>query len=129
MSATQASRFNWDEIRDHIDLGDEEVTLFGHNYSYDDQLQQDFPAGGNLHIVNDRGAVNLSVSDDNQIHVAAHKRINADNQQEADKFNPATKPLINVSGNAVTLNAQRRARATARSRPIWTSASPAKRQW
>lgn len=106
MSATQASRFNWDEIRDHIDLGDEEVTLFGHNYSYDDQLQQDFPAGGNLHIVNDRGAVNLVASDDNQIHVTAHKRINADSQQEADKINPATKPLINVSGNAVTLNAQ-----------------------
>ena len=55
--------------------------------------------------MNDRGAVNLTVSDDNQIHVAAHKRINADNQEEADKFNPATKPQINVSGNVVTLNA------------------------
>ena len=105
MSATQASRFNWDEIRDHIDLGGEEIALFGHNYSYEDQLLQDFPAGGSLHIVNERGAVNVSVSDDNQIHVAAHKRINADNQAEADKFNPATKPLINVSGNDVTLSA------------------------
>jgi DUF4097 and DUF4098 domain-containing protein YvlB len=105
MSATQASRFNWDEIRDHIDLGGEEIALFGHNYSYEDQLQQDFPVGGSLHIVNERGAVNVSVSDDNQIHVAAHKRINADNQAEADKFNPATKPLINISGNDVTLSA------------------------
>ena len=105
MSATQASRVNWDEIRDHIDLGGEEIALFGHNYSYEDQLQQDFPTGGSLHIVNERGAVNVSVSDDNQIHVAAHKRINADNQSEADKFNPATKPLINISGNDVTLSA------------------------
>ncbi len=105
MSATQASRFNWDAIRDHINLGDDEITLFGHNYSYEDQLQQDFPAGSSLHIVNDRGAVNVSVSEDNQIHVAAHKRINADSQQEADKFNPATKPLINVSGNEITLSA------------------------
>ncbi len=60
MSATQASRFNWDEIRDHIDLGDDDIALFGHNYSYEDQLQQDFPAGGSLRIVNDRGAVNLT---------------------------------------------------------------------
>jgi DUF4097 and DUF4098 domain-containing protein YvlB len=105
MSATQASRFNWDEIRDRINLGDEDIALFGHNYSYEDQLQQDFPAGASLHVVNEHGAVNVSVSDDNQIHVAAHKRINADNQAEADKFNPATKPLINVSGNEITLNA------------------------
>jgi DUF4097 and DUF4098 domain-containing protein YvlB len=105
MSATQASRFNWDEIRDHINLGDDDLALFGHNYSYDDQLQQDFPAGSSLRITNDRGAVNVTASDDNQIHVAAHKRINADNQQEADKFNPATKPQINASNNVITLNA------------------------
>jgi len=105
LSATQASRFNWDEIRDHIDLGDEEIQLFGHTYSYDDQLQQAFPAGAVLRIVNDHGAVNVTVSDDNQIRVLAHKRINADNQQEADKFNPGTKPQINISDNAVTVNA------------------------
>jgi DUF4097 and DUF4098 domain-containing protein YvlB len=105
LSATQASRFNWDEIRDHINLGDDDLALFGHNYNYDDQLQQDFPAGGSLRITNDRGAVNLTVSDDNRMHVAAHKRINADSQQEADKFNPATKPQINASSNVITLNA------------------------
>ena len=105
LSATQASRFNWDEIRDHINLGDDDLALFGHNYSYDDQLQQDFPPGGSLRITNDRGAVNLTVSDDNRIQVAAHKRINADSQQEADKFNPATKPQINASSNVITLNA------------------------
>ncbi len=105
LSATQASRFNWDEIRDHMDLGDGDLVLFGHNYSYEDQLQQDFPAGSSLRITSERGAVNVTVSDDNQIHVTAHKRINADSQQEADKFNPATKPQINVNGNIVTLNA------------------------
>ncbi len=105
MSATQASRFNWDGIRDHINLGDDEIALFGHNYSYEDQLQQDFPAGGSLRITNDRGAVNLTASDDNQIRVSAHKRINADSQQEADRFNPGTKPQISASGNVISLNA------------------------
>ena len=105
MSATQASRFNWDEIRDHINLGDEDIALFGHNYSYEDQLQQDFPAGGSLRINSDRGAVNLTTSNDNQIHVTAHKRINADNQGDADKYDPATKPQFAVNGNVVTLNA------------------------
>ncbi len=105
MSATQASRFNWDEIRDHVNLGGDDLALFGHNYSYDDQLQQDFPAGSSLRITSERGAVNITVSDDNQVHVSAHKRINADSQQEADKFNPGTKPQINASANVITLNA------------------------
>jgi DUF4097 and DUF4098 domain-containing protein YvlB len=105
LSATQASRFNWDEIRDHINIGDDDLALFGHNFSYEDQIQQDFPAGSSLRITSDRGAVNLTVSNDNQIHVASHKRINADNQQEADKYNPQTKPQINASGNVITLNA------------------------
>src|ERR1700730_16908778 len=105
LAATQASHFNWDEIRDHIDLGDETFPLFGHNYSYDDQVQQNFPAGASLRVVNDHGAVNVTVSDDNQIHVIAHKRINAESQAEADKFNPRVKPQLNASDHTVTLNA------------------------
>lgn len=105
LAATQLSRFNWDEIRDHVNLGDENFTLFGHNYTYDDQLQQDFPAGASLRVVNDRGAVNVTVSNDNQIRVTAHKRINAESQEDADKFNPATKPQISVADHSVILNA------------------------
>lgn len=103
MSATSASRFNWDEIRDRINIGDEDIQLFGHTYSYDDQLQQGFPAGSTLRVLNDRGAVNVTVSSDNQIHVVAHKRINADSQEEANKVNPGTKPQITVSDHTVTL--------------------------
>jgi DUF4097 and DUF4098 domain-containing protein YvlB len=104
MAANQATRVNWDEVRDNIQIGDEDFTLFGHNYSYEDQQQQDFPAGASLRIVSDRGAVNVGVSNDNQIHVVAHKRINADSQEQADKLNPSTKPQLSISGLSVTLN-------------------------
>src|SRR5262249_16722826 len=57
LAATQASRVNWGEIRDNIDLGDNDFPWFGHSYSFDDQLQQTLPAGASLHVVNDRGAV------------------------------------------------------------------------
>ncbi|MBS1851697.1 MAG: DUF4097 family beta strand repeat protein [Acidobacteria bacterium] len=103
--ATQASRVDWDSLRDHIQVGDDDFPFFGHTYNYEDQIAQDFPAGNSLHVVNDRGAVNLSVSQDNQIHVAVHKRINADKQEQADEWNPKTKPEITVSGQTVTVNA------------------------
>ena len=37
--------------------------------------------------------------------MTVHKRISAESQAEADKWNAGTKPQITVSGNVVTLNA------------------------
>jgi hypothetical protein len=105
MSATSASRLNLEALRDHINLGDDDFQIFGHTYTYEDQVRQDFPVGATLRIVNDHGAVNLTVSDDKQINVVAHKRINTDSQGEADKINPGTKPQITAGDHAITLNA------------------------
>ncbi|MGA8150298.1 MAG: DUF4097 family beta strand repeat-containing protein [Terriglobales bacterium] len=103
--ATQASRVDWGQLGDQIDIGDTDFTLFGQKYSYEDQLKQDFPAGASLRVVNQRGAVNVTASEDNQISVSVHKRINAESQSDADKYNSGTKPQITVNGNVVTLNA------------------------
>ncbi len=103
--ATQASRFDWGGLRDEINIDDNDFTLFGNKYTYEDQLSQDFPAGASLHVTDTRGAVNVTASDDNQIRVVVHKRINADSQSEADKWNGSTKPQLTVSGGTVTLNA------------------------
>lgn len=105
LAATQASRVNWGSLRDNINIDGEDFPLFGNTYSYDDQLQQDFPAGSSLHIVNDRGAVNVNVSDDNQIHVTIHKRVSAGGQEDADKWNAQTKPSFSSSDKIITLNA------------------------
>lgn len=103
--ATQASRLDWEHLGDQINFDNGDFPIFGHTYNYDDQLAQDFPAGASLQVNDTRGAVNVSTGDNNQIRVAAHKRIGADSQSEADKWNTGTKPQITVSGNTVTLNA------------------------
>jgi len=105
LAATQVARFNWGALRDQMDLGDSDFPLFGHTYTYEDQLAQDFPAGASLHVVDDRGAVNITASQDNQFHVAVHKRVNAENQEDADKWNAVTKPRISASGQMVSLDA------------------------
>jgi Putative adhesin/Domain of unknown function (DUF5668) len=105
--ATQVDRVNWGDIREHFNMGDDgdDFPFFGHNYSFDDQLRQSFPAGASLHVVSDRGAVNVNTSDDNQIHILVHKRINTESQSDADKYNAGTKPQVNVAGNVVSVNA------------------------
>jgi len=109
LGATQASRVNWGELRDQIDLGDEDFQFFGHSYSYDDQLAQAFPAGGTLHVLSDRGGVQVNASTDDQIRVVVHKRVRAERQEDAEKWNAATKPQISVADHSVTLNANTQA--------------------
>jgi hypothetical protein len=77
----------------------------GNTYNYTDDLQQAFPAGGSLHVNSERGAINVTVSDDSQIHVAVHKRVNADRQEQADQWNKTSRPQIGVNGQVVTVDA------------------------
>jgi len=105
LAATQAARFNWDTIADNIDVNDGDFEWFGHTYNYDDQMTQAFPANASLRVNSERGAITLSASDDNQIHVVVHKRVGAERQEDADKYNLGTKPEITASDNVVTLNA------------------------
>ncbi|HKN37158.1 MAG TPA: DUF4097 family beta strand repeat-containing protein [Terriglobales bacterium] len=104
--ATQATRVNWTGLHDEIGWDDEDFgNLFDSSYSYTDHISQALPVGGSLHVVSDRGAVNVVVSDHNEITVDVAKRVQAENQQDADKYNAGTKPQIAISDRVVTVNA------------------------
>ena len=104
VTATQATR-HWNEITDNLDWDEGGWNPFGESYSYDDQMTANFPLDANLHVVNDHGAVNITTSDDAQLHVTVRKRVFAEKKDDADQWNAGTKPLINTSGNTVTVNA------------------------
>jgi DUF4097 and DUF4098 domain-containing protein YvlB len=106
--ATSASNFDWGQIRDQMHIEGADFPWWGHTYDYSSNLEQAFPAGGSLRVTNPRGAINVSASADNRLRVTVHKRINAEKQEEADKWNSSTQPQINVSGQVVTLNANTR---------------------
>jgi DUF4097 and DUF4098 domain-containing protein YvlB len=103
--ATQAYNFNWDEIRNQMHIEGADMPWWGHTYDYNADLQQSFPPGATLRVTNTRGAINLTTSNDNRLHVTIHKRINSENQQDAERWDKSTQPQINVSGQTVTLSA------------------------
>ena len=106
VSAHHSSDVNWGGVRDQIQMDDDDLGgLFGTAFTFEDTLQQSFPAKGNLRVVCDRGALNISPSDDNTIRVVVHKKLYAQNQNDANKYNSDTKPQITVNGNSVLLNA------------------------
>ena len=55
MGAHYSSDVNWGGVRDQIQIDDDLGGMFGNAYTYDDTLEQTFPADGNLRIVSDRG--------------------------------------------------------------------------
>src|ERR1700689_376797 len=104
--ATQIDRVNWSGLRDQINIDDGDFDgIFGQSYNFDDHLEQDFPAGASLKIIDTHGAVSVHASDDNKITVVVRKRVGADNQNDADKYDHETRPTIPAIGGLLTLNA------------------------
>ena len=106
--ATQLERVNWSGMRDDFNFDDNDFShLFnGNTYNYDDHLEQDFPAGASLKVIDTRGAVSVHASDDNKITVVIRKRIGAENQTDADKYNNESKPIVTAIGGLVTVDAK-----------------------
>ncbi len=96
------------ELRDNLNIDDSDIgDIFGDKYSYDDHLEQDIPVTvTSLRVNNDLGAVRISVANDNKITVIVRKRVGAENQSDADKYNQQTKPEITVAGNLMVLDAK-----------------------
>jgi DUF4097 and DUF4098 domain-containing protein YvlB len=105
VSAHHSSDVNWDGRRDQIQMDDDLGGIFGTAYTFDDTLEQSFPAKGTLRIVSDRGAVNITPSDGSTIRVVVHKKLYAHTQDDANKFNTGSQPQIESTGGTVVLNA------------------------
>ena len=86
LAASEFYRWNWQGWQQWCEGSDaENLPWCGHSYSYTDELQQAFPAGANLHVTSERGAINITASEDNQLHVNVHKRVRSDRQEQADR--------------------------------------------
>ena len=100
-----SSDVDWSGVRDQIQMDDDLGGIFGTAYTFEDTLQQSFPAKANLRVVCDRGTLNISPSDDNTLRVVVHKKLYAQSQNDGNKYNEQTKPQITVTGNSVLINA------------------------
>ena len=105
--ATQLEHLDWSGIRDHMNIDDPDFSgIFGESYNFNDHLEQNFPASASLKVIDTHGAVSVHASDDNKITVVVRKRVGADNQNDADKYDRETKPTIIAIGGLVTVDAK-----------------------
>ncbi len=107
--ATQMSRVDWKSLGDHIELGDDEGLdeIFGGTaFNYSGELSHDMAVGTNsLRINDDRGTITVNVSDDKKLKVSWRKKVHAENQQNADRYNGETAISVTAADKLLTLNA------------------------
>ncbi len=109
--ATHVERFHWNEIRDNLNIDDGDLdNIFGETYNFDDHLEQDIPASvASLRVNDEHGAVRVSESDDSKITVIVRKRVGAESQSDADKYNSQSKPVITTAAGLMILDAKTQA--------------------
>jgi hypothetical protein len=85
---------------------DGEPICFGicNKYTYTGTQEHDFPAGSSLRVINERGDVKLTVSNDNKVHVVTNTTAIASSQSEGDQMNQARTPKITVEGSVVIVD-------------------------
>ena len=105
LAAHESANYDWSGVRDQIQIDDDFGGMFGTPFTFDDTIEQQFPANGSLRVVCDRGAINVTPSEGNNIRVVVHKKLYAKNQDDANRFNDGSKAQVTVNGTAVVLNA------------------------
>ena len=105
VSAHFSSDVDWNGVRDQLQMDNDLGGIFGNSYTFEDTLEQSFPAHGSLRVVCDHGTLNITPSEGNTIHVVVHKKLYAQNQNDANKYNQGSRPEITVTANSVLLNA------------------------
>lgn len=105
LSAHYSSDIDWGGVRDQIQMDDNLGGIFGNAYTFDDTVEQAFPAHGSLRVVCDHGTLNISPATDDKLRVVVHKKLYAKSQDDANKYNQGTKAEVTVTGNTVLLNA------------------------
>ena len=109
LSAGEFYRWNWKGWEEWCDSSDaQDLPWCGHTYTFTDDQQHAFPSGDSLHVNNERGAVNVTTSEDNQLHVTVHKRVRADHENQANDWDKETRPQITVNGQVITVDANTR---------------------
>jgi len=105
--ATQIERVNWSGVRENFNFDDNDFpNFFGQTFDFNDHLEETFPADASLKVINSHGAVSVHSADNDKITVVVRKRIAAENQGDADKYNSETKPTITAVGSLITVDAK-----------------------
>lgn len=104
MGATETANWNWSGIRTEFGGDPDWGNWFANRYEFTDNFAQPLPGGSEIKILSAQGDINVTASEDNQVHAVVHKAVRSDSQESANRLNEATRPKFTQQGSVWLLD-------------------------
>jgi DUF4097 and DUF4098 domain-containing protein YvlB len=104
MGFTGTRDWNWTGMRTDLGIDSNWGNWFDNRYEYTDNFAQPLQAGSEIKVLSAQGDINVTVSEDEQIHAVAHKALRSDSQEHANRLNEATHPKFTQQGSVLLLD-------------------------
>jgi DUF4097 and DUF4098 domain-containing protein YvlB len=99
MGATRTADWNWHGISDEMGADPDWGGWFTNHYDYTDNFAQPLAGGSQIKILSAQGDINVTPSEDNQVHAVVHKSVRSDSQESANRLNDSTRPKFTQQGS------------------------------
>lgn len=104
MGFTGTRDWNWQGMRTDLGVDSDWGNWFENRFEFSDNFAQPMPAGSEIKILSAQGDINVTVSEDDQIHAVVHKALRSDSQASADRLNQSTRPKFMQQGSILLLD-------------------------
>ncbi|MCU1255370.1 MAG: hypothetical protein JWM83_1669 [Candidatus Angelobacter sp.] len=100
MGATRTADWNWHGIGTEIGADPSDWdNMFANHYDFTDNFAQPLTGGSEIKILSAQGDINVTPSEDNEVHAVVHKSVRTDSQESANRLNDSTRPKFIQQGN------------------------------
>jgi DUF4097 and DUF4098 domain-containing protein YvlB len=101
---TSTANWNWRGLGDEMGADPDWGNWFGQHYDFTDNFAQPLAGGSEIKILTTRGDINVTASDDNQVHAVVRKSVSSDSQESANRLNESTRPKFIQQGSVWLLD-------------------------
>jgi Putative adhesin/Domain of unknown function (DUF5668) len=97
--AKETQDWNWGGIRTEFGGDPDWGDWFTNHYDFTDNFAQPMQGGSEIKILSAQGDINVTASEDNQVHAVVHKVLHGDSQESANRLNESTRPRFTQQGS------------------------------
>src|SRR6202035_5032474 len=95
---------NWHGLSGEFGNDSDWGNWWNNRYEFNDNFSQPVAEASSVKIISAEGDINITVSDDNQVHAVVHKVVRSDSQESANRLNESTRPKFIQQGTVSLLD-------------------------
>jgi Putative adhesin/Domain of unknown function (DUF5668) len=99
MGASETANWNLHGMPDEFGIDPDWGNWMDNRYEFNDTFAQPMEGATTIKVLSAQGDINVTVSEDNQIHTVLHKVVRSDSQESANRLNESTRPKFTQQGS------------------------------